>query len=209
VRDPGAWGCANPEILVLGISKGFTQANAYTTGNFDDVAFKDCRDRLTKSLNAVRLVPDRFDIDTAMTAAETKFGWGSLVRCSLSGWNTKAKDYRAGTKDVLPAFGHTDTLPFIRNCVREHLYALPRETELVVLLGNDNSYLKRIRELLKNIFGSDYETIYTSSKRMSVAHRIQKRLWVHAGHPSPVNGWLDQFADGDRTSPQGLKRELV
>ena len=34
VNDPGAWGSAAPKILVLGFSKGFTQAGAYRTGKF-------------------------------------------------------------------------------------------------------------------------------------------------------------------------------
>ena len=36
-NDPGAWGSRNPRYLVLGFSKGFTQADAYANGPFDAV----------------------------------------------------------------------------------------------------------------------------------------------------------------------------
>ena len=35
VNDPAAWGSASPEILILGFSKGFTQANAFRSGRLD------------------------------------------------------------------------------------------------------------------------------------------------------------------------------
>lgn len=52
VNDPGAWGAADPEILVLGISKGFTQARALESGEFDSVPFRGIRDRLQEALRS-------------------------------------------------------------------------------------------------------------------------------------------------------------
>ena len=36
VNDPTAWGSTTPVILILGFSKGFTQANAFHSGRLED-----------------------------------------------------------------------------------------------------------------------------------------------------------------------------
>ena len=52
VNDPGAWGSDRPSVLVLGFSKGFTQANAYRRDAFEAIPFKGdvMRARLTAAL---------------------------------------------------------------------------------------------------------------------------------------------------------------
>ena len=53
-NDPGAWGGTEPEVLVLGFSKGSTQANIYEHGEFEDVAFGGAaRNRLVSEDNIV------------------------------------------------------------------------------------------------------------------------------------------------------------
>jgi hypothetical protein len=84
VNDPGAWGSSAPKILILGFSKGFTQAGAYRTGKFEDVPFKGMRPRLTEMLQSLGLLSNREAIDTKMLASEKDFAFGSLVRCSLA-----------------------------------------------------------------------------------------------------------------------------
>src|SRR4051812_25608916 len=56
VNDPAAWGAATPTILILGFSKGFTQADAFRTGRFEDIPFKDMRSRLTEELRLLGII---------------------------------------------------------------------------------------------------------------------------------------------------------
>src|SRR6267154_5768859 len=50
VNDPASWGSAAPRVLILGFSKGFTQADAFRSGRFEDIPFKKMRPRLTEVL---------------------------------------------------------------------------------------------------------------------------------------------------------------
>lgn len=77
VNDPGAWGSAIPEVMVLGFSKGFTQANAYRSGRFEDIPFKDMRPRLTDALRAIGVLELTEKVDEKMDASELRLGFGS------------------------------------------------------------------------------------------------------------------------------------
>jgi hypothetical protein len=100
VNDPAAWGSANPTILILGFSKGFTQANAFRSGRFEDIPFKDMRTRLTEEMRMLGVIGKSEIIDQKMVATETEIGFGSLVRCSLSRVNKKG--VLACTGEVMP-----------------------------------------------------------------------------------------------------------
>jgi len=203
VNDPGAWGSATPEVLVLGISKGFTQANAFSRGDFDAVPFKGFRPRLRQALSLIGLMPPDADIDGALSAREERFGWGSLVRCSLSGWNAKKQAFGAGTPEVLPAFEHPEASRFLGGCMQRFLGALPARTRFVALLGNSDGYIETVGEQLRTMFPHSYRRVN------SVAHQTGAVLWVHTGHPSTGNGHFPSFANGDASSKQGQKRELA
>jgi hypothetical protein len=203
VNDPGAWGSQDPAILVLGISKGFTQAREFADGEFDSVPFKNCRPRLRDVLAAVGLMNSDADIDNCMTSSEMDFAWGSVVRCSLSGRKTSEREFSAGTPDVLPAFKHNEAAPFLRGCMREYLMNLPDRTRTVVLLGNGDRYVDTIAHELQRMYGSQY------SRLNYVAHKTGDRVWVHVAHPSPGNGHFGTFIDGAIDTTQGLKRKLA
>src|ERR1019366_3624459 len=100
VNDPTAWGSTTPEILVLGFSKGFTQANAFRSGRLEDIPFKNMRTRLTEELRLLGVLSATETVDQKIVATETKFAFGSLVRCSLSRLNVKGK--LACTGEVMP-----------------------------------------------------------------------------------------------------------
>ncbi|MGZ5121053.1 MAG: hypothetical protein ACXWCK_33715 [Burkholderiales bacterium] len=78
VNDPAAWGSATPRILILGFSKGFTQANAFRSGRFEDIPFKDMRTRLTEELRLLGVIGSSEAVDQKMVASETEIGFGSL-----------------------------------------------------------------------------------------------------------------------------------
>lgn len=84
-NDPGAWGSSKPEVLILGFSKGSTQANIYENGNFDDIAFGGpSRSRLDQALKCVGLLQPSEHVTDMISNNNSKMAFGSLVRCSLS-----------------------------------------------------------------------------------------------------------------------------
>ena len=47
-NNPMAWGAADPEILVLGFSKGVRQSGPFLSKPFETIAFAGMRDRLAE-----------------------------------------------------------------------------------------------------------------------------------------------------------------
>ena len=80
---------------------------------------------------------------------------------------------------------------------------LPHETKTIVLLGNDNRYIKIMGEELYSLFSDDYKV------ENDVSHRADGRVWIYVAHPSRGNGHFGQFVNGSPESGQGLKRELA
>jgi hypothetical protein len=139
------------------------------------------------------------NIDAAMTRNDTKYAWGSVVRCSLSG-RRKNGSSGAGTGEVLPAFKHAEARQFLEGCATKYLARLPASTKVVCLLGIDNRYIKTMTGVLQRLYGVRYERVN------SVAHRTGAVLWVHVTHPSLGNGCFNAyFKEGD-SGGQGRKR---
>ena len=55
--NPLAWGSTTPEVVVLGFSKGPTQAGALASTPHDDIAYKGSRLNVGKILAHVGLIP--------------------------------------------------------------------------------------------------------------------------------------------------------
>ena len=203
VRDPGYWGSANPRMLILGMSKGNTQSNAYLTGTFEKVAFAGIRPRLLQILQSITLLadetPDRFE--RRFCEQEQDLAFASVVRCSLTGWNNAKSAHTADSPVVVPAFKQSSPgFTWVSNCVERHLASLPSRTELVILLGNTPAYMKALRRILDQKRGPS-QTIN------DVAFRSNGVLFVHVGHPSKGNGHFNAFLDGKGIA--GGKRDLA
>ena len=208
VHDPGHWGATDPRTLVLGISKGNTQSNAYQNEPFDAVAFKGFRDRLLDVLQSVGLLTDETDtqFESRFTATEREFAFASVVRCSLT---VKKKGfYTASSRSLLPAFrpqsGRQRQDDFVSNCVEQHLNLanLPPRTNLVLLLSNQKGYI----DALKNVVATKRGPVTDINK---VAYWSVGVKFVHLIHPSPVNrNHFDDFIRGEETQ-QGAKRDLA
>jgi hypothetical protein len=65
--NPGYWGAAAPEVLVLGFSKGANQIAASVEGDFDAVAFAGMRKRLRQVLDALGEDLNGQSIDEALS----------------------------------------------------------------------------------------------------------------------------------------------
>ncbi len=195
VNDPGAWGTATPRILILGFSKGFTQANAYRSGkHFENVPFANMRVRLEASLKMLGFLATGDDIDSKFNSVEQQFAFGSLVRCSLSRQDEATGKYQCIGKVMPKAFSEAIN-PVVQRCASTFLSCLPQGVEIVVMLGNSDAYLKSCRELISSLHPSTFMDVN------DVAYRANEALWVHLAHPSGLNGWFkDWFAAGSDTA---------
>jgi hypothetical protein len=210
VNDPAAWGSREPRYLVLGITKGNTQSNAMRNamrdGQFDLVAFKNFRDRLTTVLHIVGLAQHTESVDTLIVSEEQLFSWGSVIRCSLTGWDTSKRVFTGESGRVLPAFNHPEMQVVVRNCFSRFLSRLSRRTEIVVLLGNADGYMKKMKTIVEEAYRPDFS--YDPEDK-NVSYFAGGKLWVHVGHPSKGNGYYNEFVKGSPTSTQGEKREIA
>src|SRR6185437_3907671 len=212
VNDPAAWGAQNPKILVVGITKGNTQSDAMTHCDFDKIAYKGFRPRLTAVLHSVGLAGDVNDVSELIKKEESTYAWGSVVRCSLTGFDKEKEKgnprdpYSSKSGVVLPAFSHNEMSVVVSNCFSKYLGSLPSRVELVVMLGNAEKYLEKMRHLVLQFYRRDFRDNPVDE---GISYEGGGRLWVHVGHPSPGNGWYTEFLKGDPASSQGKKRELA
>lgn len=209
IHDPGHWGAADPETIVLGISKGNTQTTAYASGPFDEVAFKGIRHRILEIFQAVGLLagetPAQFE--KRFKSTEKDFAFASVVRCSLTGIDRKKSAerrepvYTADSPNVIPAFRpESKGYPFVSNCVDQHLANLGARARLVLLLGNTGSYITALRDVVATTRGR-----VTSINE--VAYWSAGVKFVHLSHPSKGNGHFGAFIRGEGTP--GGKRDLA
>lgn len=83
--NPLAWGNENAEIVVLGFSKGPTQAGALSSTPHDDIAYKGSRLNVGKILAHVGLIPPQPDdelkksVNQLISDKRGKFHFASLI----------------------------------------------------------------------------------------------------------------------------------
>jgi len=118
---------------VLGFSKGFTQADAYRIGRFEEIPFKDMRPRLAEVLRLLGVIGPTEFVDQKMVATETDLAFGSLIRCSLSRRNDKTGKYEC-TGQVMPKAFSEDVSTVVRQCASRFLLHLPDSVRLVLML---------------------------------------------------------------------------
>ncbi len=202
-NDPGAYGSREPSILVLGFSKGATQTDIYSSGRFDEVAFggRQSRKNLTDILRRVRLLRENETVDEKICAAEQEFAFGSLVRCSLARLDQKKGIYTTSGALIKKSF---DEIPeILQTCAATYLKNLPARTHLVIMLGVDDGYIQKCKELLSNFYAADFRSIN------EVVYGTGERVWVHLTHPSPGNGTRGEWLHGGEETRSGHKRELA
>jgi len=196
-NNPGYYGSSNPEILVLGFSKGANQNKIAETGDFDKIAFAKARHRLKAVLETLSIMPSDRNIDALMTRHEQTFGVASLARCSFC----KMKGGVCNTSgDVIPsAFTNLSTLAIIQRCAGTFLGKLPGRVKLVILLGTSDSYISKTKSIFSKLY-IDFSLIN------SCAFSAGGALWIYVAHPSPGNGHFDSWVSASMENSSGRKR---
>jgi hypothetical protein len=74
---------------------------------------------------------------------------------------------------------------------------------LVLMLGTTDAYIKGCRSLVHSLYGPAFSDID------EVSYRTADVVWVHASHPSPLNGHHRDWMTGDPSTKPGRKQNLA
>jgi hypothetical protein len=182
--NPGYWGSSAPEVLVLGFSKGPNQDKKIAAGAaFEDVPFAGMRGDLRRLLAAVGLVGPDEDMDSLFFSTERRFGFASLVRCSVAIWarNSKKEFDWIGTGGNIIGQTVMAEPAFVTTCIARHLAAgLPASVKLMVLLGSAE---KNVLSIMRALGG---EPICPGAGT-HYAYRALGCTVIHLPHPAGGN----------------------
>ncbi len=141
-NNPLAWGSTSPDIVVLGFSKGPTQAGSLATTPHDKIAFKKGRGNVAKILAHLGLLPEVPEerrsqaVDAWIADPSGRFHFGSLVRCTVERFDRKSAGWKGSGGGMLDQFV---ALPFghdvATRCATRFLGSLPETTKLIVMFG--------------------------------------------------------------------------
>lgn len=204
--NPCSWGSTNPEVIVLGFSKGPNQSDFIESLPFDEIPFRRMRDNLTRVLRKIELLDETETVDEKITSNETRFAFGSLIRCSLSQKDKKTGEFKKSGNNIMK-FAMREDIPrtAMANCARRFLGDLPNRTRLVVLLGSGAGYPESCMEIIKSV----HPNIRWIN---AVSYGNNQVTFVHVPHPVGSNNgqtysWLKDA--GREAGKQELAREAV
>jgi len=225
--NPLAWGNPNADIVVLGFSKGPTQAGALASAPHDEIAYRGGRLAVGKILAHIGLIPEgdaaslRRMVDNLIAARNGRFHFGSLVRCTVEKYDRKADAWKGSGGGMLDKFVAT---PFgsevTTRCTATFLSGLPPQTKLVVMfgLGSRGNYVREAKRVISSVRPETWrdvnEVAYTDGK-ITVVHvehfAAQGRLlpnWLGVNnHARAALGLLAReavegvFIGGNRSDP--------
>lgn len=194
---PGYWGAPHPEVLVLGQTRG---AKQISKSAFDDIAFAGMRDRLINVMAALGIEGlSRKNPDRHFTSQETRFGFASVLRCSLSFANGKTSGSPLSAGMRLPGVSGC-----VDKCMKQWLHTLEPRLRLVVVLGLTPKY--------RDAIWRKVEANFTAGFKKFNADAIEANgvLWVVAQHPSTVSeNHYQSWISAARHSRRDALRPLV
>jgi hypothetical protein len=148
--NPLAWGNTEPEIIVLGFSKGPTQAGALSTTPHDKIAYKGNRLNAGKILAHLGLLPDGYQANLTQTVDQMianqngRFHFASLIRCTVERFEAKTRQWKGSGGGMLDKFTQSELgNEVVSACTARFLGTLPKTTKLIVMfgLGSKQSYV--------------------------------------------------------------------
>jgi len=196
--NPLAWGNRRPEVLVLGFSKGPSQAGEIRRLAHNDIPYRKGRMQVGKILAHIGLLPAakpvelKKMVERAIADRNGRFGWGSLIRCTVERFDSKKGEW-VGSGGMIDQFmGTTFGQEISTTCATRFLRDLPPETKLIVMfgLGAGGNYVDTARKAIKTARPGDWRTIN------DVAYTDGKVTIVHVEHfasqGANIPNWLGQ-----------------
>ncbi|SFM08870.1 hypothetical protein [Methylorubrum salsuginis] len=211
--NPLAWGNPNAEVVVLGFSKGPTQAGKLATTPHDQIAYKGGRLSAGKILAHVGLIEGgddrhlRTSVDRLIADPAGRFHFGSLIRCTVERWD--GEEWKGTGGAMLDGFVATQFgREVASNCASRFLAELPAATRLVVMfgMGTKGNYIRQARTLIQQARPGRWRTVN------EVAYADDTVTFVHVEHfasqGSLIPDWLGE--NGNRREHLGIRaREAV
>jgi hypothetical protein len=198
--NPLAWGNSQPEILVLGFSKGPSQAGELERVTHNEVPYRKGRTQVGKILAHVGLLPAaepahlKMMVDQAIADTNGRFGWGSLIRCTVERFDTKKQEW-VGSGGMIDEFMATEFGKRISTaCATRFLGDLTRVTKLIVMfgLGARGSYVATARKAIEAARPGRWQSVN------EVAYTDGAITVVHVEHfasqGANIPNWLGQNA---------------
>jgi hypothetical protein len=214
--NPLSWGSQKPEVLVLGFSKGPTQAGDLARTPHDAVAYKGQRVWVGRILARLGLIVDpggvepmTREIDRLISDRNGRFAFGSLVRCTVERFDRKEAAWKGTGGDMLGGFVSQEFgLRVAGACAEKHLGRLPAETRLVVMMGTGSkgNYVNEAERLIRQARGNP-----ASWRRINaVSYGDDEVRFVHTVHfaaQGRLRGdWFGQTrADGTPPDPVAVQ----
>jgi hypothetical protein len=214
--NPLAWGNPKAKIVVLGFSKGPTQAGALSSTPHDDIAYKGSRQDVGKILAHIGLIPKQTNrqalkhvVDRLIADRSGQFSFGSLIRCTVERYDRNCGVWKGSGGGMLDKFVATNFGKEVAtNCATRFLANLPAEVRLVVMfgLGTNGNYVREARKVIQRARPGDWKTIN------EVSYTDGKITFVHVEHfksqGNLIPRWLGETPH-ERSRLGVLAREAV
>jgi hypothetical protein len=181
--NPLTWGSTSPVVVVLGFSKGPTQAGALSSTPHDKIAYKGARKAVGKILAHVGLIepadPATLErkVDALIADPEGRFHFGSLVRCTVEAFSAKDNRWTGSGGGMLDRFVATAFGREVASqCSKRFLANLPAATRLVVMfgLGTGGNYVRECKKLFESAIPGtwrwDEEGVSYTNGNLTVVH---------------------------------------
>ena len=141
-NNPLAWGNEEPEIVVLGFSKGPTQSGALNSVPHNEIAYKGGRTNIGKIFKHIGLIDNNFKaglaehVSSLIEDKNGRFHFGSLIRCTVERFDVKTDLWKGSGGGMLDKFVKTGFgQKVVNTCTDTHLSNLPSKTKLIVMFG--------------------------------------------------------------------------
>ncbi|MFN8720425.1 MAG: hypothetical protein ACK5YI_06325 [Rhodospirillales bacterium] len=193
--NPMAWGNDEPEVVVLGFSKGPSQAGDLKQLRHDDIAFRKGRTNLAKILHYIELLdaPEARLVDQAISSRTGRFHFGSLIRCTVERYDPRKSAWSGTGGGMLDRFVATSFgKGVVATCSTRFLRDLPASAKLVVMLGlgSKNGYVRAARSALSAARAGSWKTIN------EVAYTDGRIVVVHTEHFAAQGPLLPNWLSG-------------
>lgn len=175
--NPLSWGNPDCEVVVLGFSKGPTQAGALAKIPHDEIAYKGSRTNVGKILSHIGVLPidahgnSSQAVGQAISDQSGRFHFGSLIRCTVERYDKKTLTWKGSGGGMLDKFVASSLGKEVaNNCSEKFLSHLPAKTKLVVMFGFGTklNYVQHSFNLYRNARGGNWswlnEVAYTDGK---------------------------------------------
>jgi hypothetical protein len=171
---------AGARLLQGGDQKEMIDLQVRGRKKFEDIPFNSVKSSMRRDLVdlliTMGLCSPRQAPEALFLRANGRFGFASLIRCSVSMRPPGKTDYVFSGSGILERTVRSGQ-KFVVECVQRHLLPLPPSVRLVVMLSSSKEYIDACRDLF------DGEWVDPAAE-YKCAYRVKGIPFVHVPHPS-------------------------